>query len=302
MRLRLKLGWKIVLYAFLILVTTITFIPLLYTVAASFKTNFEIMAGGVSPIPNNLLKLFSGEATLRDFFQNYIDVFSGNGAWIGEKGTFLDYTLNSIFVGVMASFLVVLFTSMSAYAFQRGHFPGQKILYWTFMATMFIAAGSVTMYPLLRITTKLNMNNLFGVAIVQWGTAGAANLFLTMGYLKSISTELDQAARIDGCSFFSTWYRIILPLSVPILGTIALMTFRSSWNAYLMPKLMLIKNQELSTLVVAVVKLQSMGGAGASQYNLMMAGTMLAVLPMIILFIVMNRTFVEGITAGAVKG
>ena len=101
---------------------------------------------------------------------------------------------------------------------------------------------------------------------VQFGTAGASNLFLTMGYLKTISKELDDAAKIDGCSFFSTWWRVILPLSKPILATVALMTFRASWNNYLLPNLMLARDQAATTLVVAVVKLQSSGGAGASQY------------------------------------
>ena len=88
---------------------------------------------------------------------------------------------------------------------------------------------------------------------------------------------------------------MILPLSKPILATVALMTFRASWNNYLLPNLMLARDQAATTLVVAVVKLQSSGGAGASQYNLMMAGTMLAMLPMLILFLCMNKMFVEGI-------
>ena len=302
MRMRLSVPAKIILYTFLVIVVIITIIPLFYTLTASFKTNMEIAGGGVNPFPATLGKLFTGEATIADLFDNYIQVFSGNGGWVGTKGNFFGYTMNSLFVSLLTVVFVVVFTSMSAYVFQRGHFPGQKFLYWMFLATMFIGAGSITIFPVLRITTQFKMNNLFGLAVVQFATAGASNLFLTMGYIKTISTELDQAARIDGCSFFSTWWRIILPLSKPILGTIALMTFRGSWNHYLLPNLMLAKSQTATTLVVAVVKLQSMGGAGASQYNLMMAGTMLAVLPMLILFIAMNRTFVEGITAGAVKG
>ena len=123
-----------------------------------------------------------------------------------------------------------------------------------------------------------------------------------MGYLKTIPKDLDESAKIDGCTFFGTWWRIILPLSKPILATVGLMSFRGSWNNYLLPNLMLSGNQKAMTLVVAVVKLQSSGGAGASQYNLMMAGTMLAMLPMLILFLIMNKAFVEGVTQGAVKG
>ena len=114
--------------------------------------------------------------------------------------------------------------------------------------------------------------------------------------------ELYESATIDSCNSFQYLIHILLPLSKPILATVALMTFRASWNNYLLPNLMLARDQAATTLVVAVVKLQSSGGAGASQYNLMMAGTMLAMLPMLILFLCMNKMFVEGITQGAVKG
>ena len=290
MYMRMSKGGKIALYAFLILITIITLIPLLYTASASFKTNMEILSGGPQLIPK------------APTFDNYKTVWGMSGDSLNSSSTYADYTLNSLLVSALTVVLVVFFTSMSAYCFQRGKFPGQQLLYWIFMCTMFIAAGTITLFPIMKITAKLNMNNIWGLAVGQWATAGASNLYLTMGYLKTISKELDDAAKIDGCSFFSTYIRVILPLSKPILATVALMSFRASWNNYLLPNLMLIKNQAQTTLVVAVVKLQSSGGAGASQYNLMMAGTMMAVLPMIILFLCMNKMFVEGITAGAVKG
>lgn len=283
-------GSKIALYAFLVIMVIITLIPLLYTVSASFKPNFEIAKGGINLIPK--------EPT----FDNYKTVWGMSGTTLDSKTTYADYTVNSLKVSLMTVIMVVFFTSMSAYCFQRGDFPGRNLLYWLFMCTMFIGAGTITIFPLLQITTKLKINNHYGLAIVQFATAGASNLFLTMGYLKTIPKDLDDSAKIDGCSFFGTWWRIILPLSRPILATIALMAFRASWNNYLVPNLMLAGNQKFTTLVVAVVRLQSMGGAGASQYNLMMAGTMLAMLPMLILFLLMNRMFVEGITQGAVKG
>ena len=287
---RISLGAKIALYAFLIIMVFITLIPLLYTVSASFKTNYEITAGGTNLSP--------AEPTL----DNYKTVWGMSGTSLDSRTTYADYTFNSLKVSLLTVVLVVVFTSMSAYCFQRGHFPGRKFLYWLFMCTMFIGAGTITIFPLLQITTSLKMNNQVGLAIVQFATAGASNLFLTMGYMKTITRDLDDAAKIDGCSFFGTWWRIILPLSRPILATIALMSFQHSWNNYLLPNLMLAGDQSATTLVVAVVRLQSSGGAGASQYNLMMAGTMLAMLPMLILFLCMNKMFVEGITQGAVKG
>lgn len=290
MTMRLSKGSKIALYTFLILIVVITMVPLLYTASASFKTNYEIAKGGINLIPK--------EAT----FDNFKTVWGMGSGGTASKYTYADYTVNSLKVSLLTVVFVVLFTSMSAYCFERGNFPGRKFLYWLFMATMFIGAGTITIFPMLQITSKLKMNNLVGLAVVQFATAGASNLFLTMGYLKTISHDLDDAAKIDGCSFFSTWWRIILPLSKPILATVALMAFRGSWNNYLLPNLMLSNDKGAMTLVVAVVKLQSSGGAGASQYNLMMAGTMLALLPMLILFLCMNKMFVEGITQGAVKG
>lgn len=290
MKIRLSIGAKITMYLFLALMVFITLVPLLYVASASFKPNMEILAGGVHLIPK--------EPT----FDNYKQVWGMQSVSMASDATFLDYTVNSLWISGLTVVFVVFFTSMSAYCFQRGNFPGKNFLYWTFMTTMFIGAGTVTMFPILQITSKAGLNNGVGLAIVQFATAGASNLFLTMGYLKTISKDLDDAAKIDGCSFFSIWWRIILPLSKPILATVALMSFRGSWNNYLLPNLMLAKHPEQKTLVVAVVQLQSTGGAGASQYNLMMAGTMLAAMPMIILFLCLNKMFVAGITQGAVKG
>ena len=290
MKIRMSTGAKIAMYFFLAVMVFITLVPLLYVASASFKPNLEILAGGVHLLPK--------EPT----FDNYKQVWGMQTVSMASNATFLDYTVNSLWISALTVVLVVVFTSMSAYCFQRGNFPGKDFLYWTFMTTMFIGAGTVTMFPILQITSKAGLNNGVGLAIVQFATAGASNLFLTMGYLKTISKDLDDAAKIDGCSFFSIWWRIILPLSKPILATVALMSFRGSWNNYLLPNLMLAKFPEQKTLVVAVVQLQSTGGAGASQYNLMMAGTMLAAMPMIILFLCLNKMFVAGMTQGAVKG
>jgi len=290
MNIRLSTGSKIFMYCFLALMVFMTVVPLLYVASASFKPNLEILAGGVHLIPK--------EPT----FDNYKQVWGMQTVSMASDTNFMDYTINSIWISALTAILVVFFTSMSAYCFQRGTFPGRNFLYWTFLTTMFIGAGTVTMFPILQITSKAGLNNGIGLSIVQWACSGASNLFLTMGYLKTISKDLDDAAKIDGCSFFSIWWRIILPLSKPILATVALMSFRGSWNNYLLPNLMLAKYPEQKTLVVAVVQLQSSGGAGASQYNLMMAGTMLAAMPMIILFLCMNKMFVAGITQGAVKG
>lgn len=289
-RLRMHPVVKVFLYLFLIIMTFITIVPLLYAVSGSFKTNQEVLSG-INLIPKN------------PTFENYTKVWNMNPTGSGgvRDSNYAIYTWNSIKVSLLTVVFTLFMTSLCAYTFQRGTFPGQKFLYWLYLSTMFIGAGTITIFPLLQLTTKLNMNNHLGLAILQSSVTGASNLFLTMGYLKTISKEIDDAARIDGCSFIGTYFRVILPLSKPILATIALMAFRHSWNNFLMPRLMLA-DASISTLVVQVVKLRSSGGEGITSYNLMLTGTVFAAIPMIIIFLFFNRWFVSGITAGSVKG
>jgi ABC-type glycerol-3-phosphate transport system permease component len=285
---------KIILYFFLIFMVVVTLIPIAYTVSASFKTNTEIMSGGIHLIPKKF--------TINNFVTAWTMGSSGGSA-IGRKPvTFADYTVNSIILSSITVIGTVIFTSMSAYCFQRGDFPGRKMLYNIFLATMFISAGSISIFPIVKLATKFAMNNLYGASVVQIFTTSAANLFLTIGYMKTIDKEIDNAAKIDGCSFFRTYYNIILPLCKPILATIALLSFRHSWNDYLLPMVFTTGKTAQYPLVVGVVALKSFGGEGAAQYNLLMAGTMFSLVPVITIYIAMNRYFVAGITEGALKG
>jgi ABC-type glycerol-3-phosphate transport system permease component len=285
---------NIILYIFLIFMVVVTLVPIAYTVSASFKTNTEIMSGGAHLIPKKF--------TVENFVTAWTMGSSGGSA-IGRKPvTFADYTVNSIILASITVVGTVIFTSMSAYCFQRGDFPGRKLLYNTFLATMFISAGSITIFPVVKLAAKFGMNNLYGASVVQIFTTSAANLFLTMGYMKTIDKEIDNAAKIDGCSFFRTYYNIILPLCKPILATIALLSFRHAWNDYLLPMVFTSGKTSQYPLVVGVVALKSFGGEGAAQYNLLMAGTMFSLVPVITIYLAMNRYFVAGITQGAIKG
>ena len=300
MTMRMSARAKFFLYLFLIFMVILTVIPLLYTVSASFKTNMEIATGGINLIP----KTFT--------FDNYKTVWSMSGTGIASKVTYTDYTINSIKVSLMTVVLVVLFTSMSAYCFQRGNFPGQKFLYWLFMATMFIGAGTVTMFPLLRITTKLGLNNLPGLALVQFGTAGASNLFLTMGYLKTISKELDDAAKIDGCSFFSPWWRVILPLVKPTLAVLVLYYGLAHWNDWFAPMIYLQGAPQKYPLQLILRNMlidnQMVDSASGGNDQFLIFETMkyavivVSTLPMLIFYPFVQKYFDKGVMVGSVKG
>jgi multiple sugar transport system permease protein len=285
---------NIMIYAFLALMVFITLVPIAYTISASFKPNTEIMSGGAHLIP----KTFTTS--------NYVTAWTmgaSGGMSVGRKPvTFADYTVNSLILSSLTTVGAVVLTSMAAYCFQRGRFPGRVPLYYTFLATMLIGTGAVTIFPIVQLAVKLKINNLYGIALVQIFLSSAANLMFTIGYMKTISRELDDAARIDGCSFFSTFYRVILPLCTPILATVALISFRYAWNDYLLPLVMTSGKPTTYPLVVGIVALKSFGGEGAAQYNLLMAGTVFSILPMIFIYVVMNRYFVTGITQGAIKG
>jgi len=264
------------------IVLAITLLPLVYTISAAFKPNREIMIGGAGILPR--------EPTM----QNFVD------AW--NLAHFDRYTFNSLYVTLIAVAGVLINSSMCAYVFDRGRFRGKKVLYLIFLSTMFISAGSITIFPIAQLAARLRLNNLTGVALISMFTISTLNLFLAMGYMKTISREIDESAQIDGCSFFRIYWNMILPLSKPVLATIGLVTFRSVWNDYLMPMVLTSSKNESFTLVVGVVKLKSMGGEGAAQWNLMMAGTLFSILPIIVVYLFLNRYFISGLTSGAVKG
>ena len=289
MNIRLSTGAKIGVYIFLGIMVFITVVPLLYVASASFKPNLEILAGGVNLIPK--------EPT----FDNYKEVWGMQSVSMASKATFLDYTVNSIWISALTVVILVTLTSMSSYCFQRGNFPGRKLLYMTFLTTMFIGAGTVTMVPIMQMTSKAGLNNGMGLAIVQGATSGAANLFLTMGYLKTISKDLDDAAKIDGCSFFSIWWRIILPLSKPIVIYTVLMGFMAPWGDFMLASYLIHENS--AGMSVAVGMFEWLSRTMVNQnYTMFCAAGVIVAIPVVTVFLLLQKYYVEGVTGGAVKG
>ena len=127
------------------------------------------------------------------------------------------------------------------------------------------------------------------------------NLFIARGYISTIPTEIDEAAKIDGCSFFRIYYNIIFPLCKPLIATVAILAFRSSWNDYMLPMVFTMTDPKRMPLVVGIMRLKS-SGAMASSWNLMLAGTAISLIPMMLIYLIFNRYFVAGMTNGAVKG
>ena len=269
-----------ILYIILLLLTAVTLFPIIYSVFGSFKETQELMVS-TSLLP----KKFT--------LDNYIY------AW--KNVNFALYAMNSLIVAVAVVILGVLNTTMTAYVLSRRKFRGKKAINGLYMASMFIATGPATIYPMYNILVNTGLNNsLLGLILLSAG-ASAANIFLTVGYLEGISRDFDDAARIDGCSFFRIYIQIILPLMLPIITVIALLTFRGSWNSYLMPMIVTSGKPNLMTLPVAVVSLKSSGGM-ATMWSVILAAANISLIPIIIVYIICNKQFINVLTAGGIKG
>jgi ABC-type glycerol-3-phosphate transport system permease component len=166
---------------------------------------------------------------------------------------------------------------------------------------MFVALGSVTLYPMYFLLSFFGLNKSFAGLILALTGGQATNVLLVMGFTNSIPRELDEAATIDGCTIYGIFVRIIFPLLKPILAVVALFTFRNSWNEYIIPFILSISNRNLKTLTVAVVQLKYAAQA-AAEWHIMLAGASIAIIPILIVYLFANKQFISGLTAGAVKG
>ncbi len=269
-------------YAFLLILTIFILYPILYVVLGSFKTNQELVLGGARLFPEVFI------------LDNYIE------AW--QLANFARYTLNSIFISTMVMLGILLLSSMAGYCFARKDFPLKNVIYGLLIAFMFVNIGSVSLRPLFELTIHFNLHTSLGsVILICIGMSQATNIFLVRGYMNTLPKELDEAAAIDGCSFFGIYYRIILPLLKPVMATIALLSFREAWNEYILPLVFTINDPNKRPLTVGVISLKNVSD-GAAAWNIMFAGSTMSIMPIIILFLLTSRYFMSGMTVGAVKG
>ena len=276
---------NILVYAFLILVFLITMLPIVYTVLASFKSNAEIMTHPES--------LFPIEPTVK----NYIAAWNGDSFNVGKM------FFNSCYYTVFVMVITLTISTATGYVFARGgNFPGSKIIFALFSVLMFINFGSITIYAVFRVLKIFGLSDsLWGLIVMKFFSIGTVNIYIVRSYVRTISVSIDEAAEIDGCSFMGIFVRIIAPLLTPVIATLALLSFQASWNEYMMPMLFTISRPEQRPLIVGIMALKNSGNAAAN-WNLMLAGATIALLPILAVYAICNKYFVEGLAAGAVKG
>lgn len=275
-----KIAGRTVTLLFLVAMIAFTVYPVAYTLFGSLKTNMELQTGG-SFFPTQWQ------------FSNYSTAF--------QEAEFMKYSWNSVLLSSMVMLLSLVTSSMAAYVVARHHFVGKRLLIVAYLSVMFVALGPITLYPQYMLMREVGLTgNLLGLALVLTG-GQASNIFLTMGFIQSVPRELDESAVMDGAGFFRIYRSILLPLIRPILGVVALFSFRLAWNDYITALVFSIPNPDMKPLTVAVVSLRYSANA-AAELHIMTAGAAIAIIPILIVYVFASRQFISGLTAGAVKG
>ena len=273
--------YAVPLYLLLTVLALIVIFPVVYVILSSFKTTGEMLTSS---------SIFPKQLTV----QNYVR------AW--QQSNFKKYVWNSVFMSGTIVVGTIVTSITSGYVFSRGKFAGKKPLLALITFSMFISSGSLYLYPQLQIAKVMHLNNsLWGIIVIYIFGINVTQLYLSKGFIDGIPKEIDEAAKIDGCNFFRTFLNIIFPLTKPLVATVGLLSFMNSWNDYLLPRVFTLGNPDKQPLVVGIMSMKN-SGEYLTSWDLMMAGTVMAVIPMLIVFITLNKYFVAGLTSGAVKG
>lgn len=263
------------LYLILIVTSILMIIPFYWSVGTSLKLEQFVFANPPQWWPDPLT------------LENYVSVFT--------KIHFYRYFFNSVFIAAVTTLAHVFFDTMAAYAFAKLTFPGRDRLFFLLLLGLMVPF-QVNLIPLYRIMAFLNWTNTFWALIIP-NLTSIFGIFMMRQFLISIPDDLLDAARIDGCNEFGVFRRVVLPLAIPGIATLIILTFMGVWNDFLWPRI-IISSEELFTLPVGLAQLQMRNTSNVAE---IMAGTVLTALPMILVFLFMQRQFIEGMTAGALK-
>ncbi len=263
----------------LALLSALTLFPLLWMLSASFMA-----PGEASSFPPPLLPA----APTLEHYRALLVSDSGTQG-LGRQA------LNSLFVSTAATLLSLAFTLSAGYAFAKLKFAGRERIFRTLLAALVIP-GQVAMMPLFLMLKQMGLVNSFAGALVPW-LAGVFGIFLVRQYARGIPDDLLEAARLDGASEGQIFLRVVLPLLKPIVVTLAVLVFLGSWNDFMWP-LIVLTDRELQTLPVALAGLSR---EHVQDTELMMAGSVLTVLPVLVLFLVLQRHYMKGLLMGSVK-
>src|SRR5579859_6122314 len=268
--------WHLIVYLFLGIFTITSLGPLVFTIISSFKTMSEVLAFPPTLFPHPWVT------------SNYSPVLS--------DPSFLRWILNAFIYAVGATILNVLFSGMAGYALSRLNFPGRETIFMTTLAVMMIPLA-VTLIPKFLIVNNLHLVNTYWALILP-AMAQPFSVFIMVQFMKVLPKELEESAKIDGATTWRTFFQIILPQVRPALVAVAIITFQGAWNDFMWP-LVALASRDMYTLPVGLFYFKS---AHYTQYNLLLASSLFNTVPILILFFIFQRYFIEGAVSSGVKG
>ncbi len=270
----------ILLHLLVIALAGIALLPFAWLIAASLKTGEDLFRYSFLPWDN------LGRMTL----DNFRKLFGGQ--------PFFRWMLNSIFLASVTTGLVVTLSSLGGFALAKYQFRGKQVLMGVMLGTMLLP-GVVLLPGSYMLMYHIGWINSY-LALIVPGAVSVFGMFLFMQGMKQVPDELLQAGRIDGCSELRLWWEIALPIVRPMIGAFTLLSFLASWNSYLWPQIIL-QNEALYTLPIGLANMLGVPEY-RTEYGVLMAGTLLSILPVIVLFFALQRDFISGLSSGAIKG
>ncbi len=272
---------KILIYAVLAFLTLVFVGPLLFIVLNSFKDKFSIAS--------NAFQLPLGEMWVG--FENYaVGLMQEGFGWA---------ILWSFVITILSVVAIVFFSAMTAYYITRVKTWWTSMLYYAFVFSMVIPFQMV-MFPTVKIADMLHLNNPIGIVLLYMGFGAGLSVFMFAGFIKSIPLEIEEASMIDGCGPIQNYFKVVLPMLKPTAVTVAILNAMWVWNDYLLPYLVIGLSTKYKTIPVVVQSF--VGSNGNRDMGAMMAMLVLAIIPIVVFYISVQKHIIEGVAAGAVKG
>ena len=273
---RARVAWRVLGYLVLVAAAAGVLLPFFWMLTSSLKANNEVFTVPIRWIPETLQ------------WHNFVDIWS--------KSDMATWLKNTMVLSVAVTFLQVLTGSFAAYGFSKVRFPGRDVLFLVYVGTIAVP-WQAYMIPQFILMSKIHLSNTLW-SIIALQAFGAFGVFLMKQFYETVPEELSEAARIDGLTEYGIYRRIMLPLSVPAIASLTLLTFVNTWNDYLGP-LIYLRSPELWTIQLGLRTFVSQYNA---EYALIMTGSVISVLPIAIIFMLGQRYFVEGIATSGLKG
>lgn len=276
------LGWSGVRYGLLALYMVLCLYPFIWMISTSLRTSAGVFSAGISlwvDSPN---------------WENYSEIW--------REANVPRAAINTVLITAVCMVAIIMTTSMTAYALTRSDFPGKKLIMIALLTT-FLIPGEMLVIPTFYVNRQLHLigdwKALIAVVLVMTAGAQVFNIYLLMSHFQTLPSEIYDAAAIDGESYFGMYWHIAFPLVRPALATISLLTFMGIWNAFLVPLVYLSALPDYQTLTIALIQYSQ---RFQTLYHIMAAGAVIALVPVVVIFIFLQRYFIRGLTEGATKG